>query len=74
MRENYLQHSADENSPQETCETSRNDDKEGIEVPLAMWHADFYLLDLFISYSAEDGSQDLRALLLSYPASPTAMF
>lgn len=70
MCENYLQHSADENSPRETCETSRNDGKEGIKVPLATRHGDFYLLDLFISCSAGDGSQDIRALLLSYPASP----
>lgn len=31
-------------------------------MPLAMWHADFYLLDLFISCSAGDGSQDFCLL------------
>lgn len=36
--------------------------KKGIKVPLAMRHADFYLLDLFISCSAGDGSQDFCLL------------
>lgn len=62
MRENYLQYSADENSSHDTCEISLNDGKEEINVPLAMWNVDFYLLHIFISCSAGEVIQGFGIL------------